>query len=257
MNRKRNVLLTNDDGIDAAGLWALYEALAPDHAVTVVAPDRERSAVGHGITLHEPLRSTVTRRNGCPGAVSVSGLPADCIKLALDQLVPSAPDLVIAGINPGANVGININYSGTVAAAKEAALAGIPSLAVSLAVDGSGGTPEGFLRAAHLVRQLAERVLEEGLPYGTFLNVNIPIGGIAPCGVRLCRHALQPPRETFECRHDPRRRPYYWPGRDRQTFADDPLLDGAVLEAGFIAVTPLTCDGTDYTLLATLEGWGL
>jgi 5'-nucleotidase len=250
-----NLLLTNDDGIDADGLWALYDAFAPGHEVSVVAPDRERSAVGHGITLHQPLRSRQVRRNGCPHAIAVSGLPADCVKLALSNLMPTPPDMVIAGINPGANLGINIHYSGTVAAAKEAALAGIPALAVSLAVDAEPCSSAAMERAAAIARNLAERVRQEGLPYGTFLNVNVPGNALAPAGIRICRHGLQPPRETYERREDPHRRPYYWPGVDRQTFAADPALDGSALEEGFVSVTPITCDGTDYSLMARLETW--
>ena len=125
-------MITNDDGIHAPGLWALFKALSPRYQVTVIAPDRERSAVSHGITLHQPIRAVHTAANGGNGGWAVSGTPADCVKLALVELLESRPDLVIAGINPGANVGVNLNYSGTVAAAKEAALNGLKSLSVSI-----------------------------------------------------------------------------------------------------------------------------
>ncbi len=126
-----HILLTNDDGITAEPLWALYHVLAREHQVTVVAPERERTAVGHAITLNVPLRyHTIVSNGGNPG-IAVNGTPADCIKLALNELMPKRPDLVIAGINPGSNVGVNINYSGTIAAAKEAVLNGLPGIAVS------------------------------------------------------------------------------------------------------------------------------
>ena len=127
-----NILLTNDDGIYAKGLWALYAKFARRHCVTVVAPDRERSAVGHGITLYQPLRTNrVNINNGFTG-YAVNGTPADCVKMGLMEILDSKPDMVISGINPGANVGVNINYSGTVAAAKEAALYNVPAIAVSI-----------------------------------------------------------------------------------------------------------------------------
>ena len=128
-----DVLLTNDDGIYAQGLWALYNRFAEKHKVAVVAPDRERSAIGHAITLHQPLRATRISLNGDTGGYAVNGTPADCIKLGILEILAIRPDVVVAGINPGANVGANLNYSGTVAAAKEAALCGTIGIAVSIA----------------------------------------------------------------------------------------------------------------------------
>ena len=133
-----NILLTNDDGIHAEGLWALNSRLAPRHAVTVIAPDRERTAVGHGITLHLPLRAHPVVLNGGARGYAVNGTPADCVKLGILEILKHKPDLVVAGLNPGANVGVNITYSGTVAAAKEAALGGIPAIAAS--IEGHGPT---------------------------------------------------------------------------------------------------------------------
>ena len=164
------ILLTNDDGIHARGLWALYHRLADNHHVTVIAPDRERSAVGHGITLHQPLRAVHISLNGSCGGYAVNGTPADCIKLGISEILPGRPDVVIAGINKGANVGANLNYSGTVAAAKEAALSGTIGIAVSI----EGQNTEYYDDAARMIAQLSERVFDRGLPFGTFLNVNIP-----------------------------------------------------------------------------------
>ena len=164
------ILLTNDDGIHAPGLWALYRALKSDHNLVVVAPERERSAVGHGITLHKPLRAYKVTVNGGDEGWAVTGTPADCVKLSMVELLGRRPDLVISGINPGANVGVNLNYSGTVAAAKEAALYGVPALAVSVQ------SPENpfYDDAARFVAQLVPTLRAKGLPAGVFLNINLP-----------------------------------------------------------------------------------
>ena len=179
-----NVLLTNDDGIYAEGLWALYNRFAKGHQVSVVAPDRERSAIGHAITLHQPLRASRFSLNGEYGGYAVNGTPADCIKLAILEILPARPDVVVSGINPGANVGANLNYSGTVAAAKEAALCGTIGIAVSIV----GPIVEFYDDAAMFVARLSETVYRRGLPFGTFLNVNLPnlpLKEIA--GVRISR----------------------------------------------------------------------
>ena len=157
------ILLTNDDGIYAPGLWALYTALAADHDVSVIAPDRERSAVGHGITLNEPLRLTWVEVNGACSGYAVTGTPVDCVKLGLAEILKDRPDMVISGINAGANVGMDINYSGTVSAAREAAVFGIPAIAVSVQHGGDTSSEA----SARFVVTLAENVREKGLPPGT------------------------------------------------------------------------------------------
>ncbi len=247
-----NLLLTNDDGISAPGLLALVRRFAPRHRVTVVAPDRERSAVGHGITLHHPLRAhPVSLPGGCPG-FAVNGTPADCVKLAVGELLADRPDMVVSGINPGANVGANINYSGTVAAAKEAALFGLHAAAVSLA------SPDGslFEGAAAFVETLAEKVVRCGLPFGTFLNVNLPdVPMERVAGIRICRQGVRTLSECFEKRTDPRNRPYYWQGADHQAFDPGEDIDGRALADRRIAVTPVRCDMTDYDMMGELEGW--
>lgn len=249
-----NILLTNDDGIHAEGLWALHTQLARRHQVTVIAPDRERTAVSHGITLHLPLRAgPVVVNGGCRG-VAVNGTPADCVKLGILEILKGKPDLVVAGLNPGANVGVNIAYSGTVAAAKEAALGGIPAIAASMEGDG----PYAYEPAAAFVARLAEMVLRRGVHPGTFLNVNFPdVRPEAIAGVRISRHGLGPLPETMEKRTDPRNRAYYWQGADRQTFGADPDVDGAALRRGFISITPIHCDMTDYQVLEELKQWGI
>jgi len=248
------LLLTNDDGIHAPGLRALCRAFDGHHEVIVVAPERERSAVSHGITLHKPLRPVATALNGAARAWAVNGTPVDCVKLALAELVQAKPDLVISGINPGENVGINVLYSGTVAAAREAALGGVAAIAVSI----QGRKATHVDQAAVFVRQLAQTVAANGLPYGTMLNVNIPDRALADmAGVRPGRQSLAPASERFEKRLDPRQRVYYWFGTDRQRFVRDSDHDGALLDAGFISITPISCDATDYRLLETLKTWQL
>ncbi len=247
-----NILLTNDDGIYAEGLWALYERFAPKHSVTVIAPDRERSAVGHGITLHQPLRATMIRVNrDCPG-YAVNGTPADCIKIGIMEILDTKPDMVISGINPGANVGVNINYSGTVAAAKEAALYKLPAIAVSM----QGIQFANFDAAALFTVLLAENTLKYGLPVGTILNVNIPdipMEGVK--GVQISRQGTAIYAEYIEKRVDPRNRSYYWHGHDGQTSSNNPDIDASALDGNFISITPIKCDMTDYDALKDLKRW--
>ena len=249
-----NVLLTNDDGIHDQGLWALYNRFAETQHVSVVAPDRERSAIGHAITLNQPLRAIRVSLNGGFSGYAVNGTPADCIKLAIAEMLPERPDAVVAGINPGANVGANLNYSGTVAAAKEAALGGIIGIAASI----EGQKADYYDDAARFVAHLCETVQAKGLPFGTVLNVNIPNQPLKEiAGVRISRQGVGLLSESVEKRMDPRNRTYYWQGRDMQSFGDDPDIDGAALDQNFISITPVKCDMTDYHMLENLRGWGL
>lgn len=246
------ILLTNDDGIYAHGLWALYACLKDRHAVTVVAPDRERSAIGHAITLHEPLRTQPVEPRPGWGGVAVNGTPADCVKIGLHHLMAEKPDLVLSGINPGANTGVNINYSGTVSAAREAALSGIAAMAVSLDGDGQNGTAE----AARIGQQLAEQLVAAPLPAGTFLNVNIPnVPAEEISGIRISRQGLAAFDQSFDRRQDPRRRTYFWQGVDGQKFEANPEVDGTALAEKYVTVTPLRCDMTQYSAMQQLEGW--
>ena len=222
--------------------------------MAVVAPDRERSAIGHAITLNQPLRATKISLNGEYGGYAVNGTPADCIKLGILEILATRPDVVVAGINPGANVGANLNYSGTVAAAKEAALCGIIGIAVSI----EGPQTEYYDDAARFVAQLGETVFRKGLPFGTFLNVNmpnLPLKEIA--GVQFSRQGVEMLTEYVDKRTDPRNRTYYWQGRDMQSFGEDPRIDGAVLGQNFISITPVKCDMTDYRVLEDLMNWDL
>ena len=249
-----HILLTNDDGIQAPGLWALYNRFVKNHSISVIAPDREQSAVGHAITLNQPLRATRVSVNGnCPG-YAVSGTPADCVKLGVLELLESKPDMLISGINPGANVGVNVNYSGTVAAAKEAALYGITAMAVS----SMGPAADHYDDAAAFVAKLAVKVADNGLPFGTFLNVNIPDVPIREVsGIRISELSVKFFPETIEKRVDPRNRIYYWQGCDALPVSDNPDIDGTALSDKCISITPITCDVTDYHSVEAMRRWDL
>jgi 5'-nucleotidase len=212
--------------------------------------------VGHGITLHTPLRSSEVVVDGGRRGIAVNGKPADCIKLALHELLEQPPDLVVSGINPGANVGINLNYSGTVAAAKEAALLGVPALAASIA-----GAPSDRMEAVgRFVYHVASELLDNPLPLGTFLNLNFPDLPIeATAGVKVSRQAVSGEREYFVKRTDPRQRAYYWAGPyngDAKTDGNEEI-DTAALAKDYISITPVKCDMTDHSVLDTLRSWGL
>lgn len=247
------ILLTNDDGIYAEGLWAVQKALSQEHDVFVVAPDKERSAVGHSITLMHPLIIDKIHTNGGWG-YAVSGTPADCVKLAVGEILDAPPDMVVSGINPGPNVGINVHYSGTVSAAKEAALMGLKAIAVS---QGLGG-PCGFAHTAAFVASLVRRIMDKGLPRATFLNVNVPSCPREQIrAIRITRQAIVPFREKFHKRTDPRNRTYYWQGTETQVPDDAPDTDSAVLRGNCISITPIRCDMTDYDTMQQLGRWDL
>ncbi|MBW2317473.1 MAG: 5'/3'-nucleotidase SurE [Deltaproteobacteria bacterium] len=249
-----DILLTNDDGIHAEGLWAMERVLSGRHNVYVVAPDKERSAIGHSITLAHPLRVNRIKTNGGWG-YAVTGTPADCVKLAIREILERIPDMVVSGINPGANVGINLNYSGTVSAAKEAALMGVPAIAVSKDLS----LNDNYSLVTAFVSDLIAKVVKNGLPRATFLNVNIP--DCSPehiQGVRITRQGTAPLisiKSGFHRRVDPRNEVYYWQGVERQAFEEEVESDGAALCANCISVTPVQCDMTDYESIETLKTW--
>jgi len=249
-----NILLTNDDGIYAPGLWALEKQFSKKHKVIVVAPDRERSAVGHGITLHDPLRANRVSVNGGWG-YAVSGKPADCVKLAILELIDFKPDMLISGINPGANIGASINYSGTVAAAKEASLYGLLSIAVSI----QSFDIKSYEEAACFTEKLSQDVYERGLPFGTLLNVNLPnIPMKEISGIKISRQGVKKfSKEYYEKRIDPRNRNYHWLGMDTRSYGQDLEIDGDALFHNYISITPIKCDMTDYTLMEDLKSWDI
>jgi 5'-nucleotidase len=239
------ILVTNDDGVHAAGLQALAAALDELGEVYVVAPDREQSAVGHALTLHRPLRVTQVGER----RFSVNGTPSDCVNLAVLGLLPERPVLVAAGVNHGSNLGDDVTYSGTVSAAMEGTLLGVPSMAVSQADAGTAG----FESAAAVSRLVASRVLVEGLPAKTLLNVNIPAGVAA--GVRMTRLGHRVYREKVVREVDPRGQPYYWIGAGPPEWAEDERSDIAAVERGLASVTPLHLDLTHYGAMERMGDW--
>lgn len=248
------ILLTNDDGIHAKGLWALYKRFSGNHDVTVIAPDRERSGVGHGITLNEPLRSTYVEVNGGYKGYAVSGTPADCIKLGVLEILDERPDIVISGINQGINVGVSINYSGTAAAAKEASLYGMAAIAVSI----QGTEVNSYDDTAFFIEVLSKKVFEKGLPFGTFLNVNIPDMLVKEtAGLRFSKLGVKLSSEYFEKRVDPRNHTYYWQGCDSKFLDQSPDVDSADIRNNYISITPIKCDMTDYKTLEDLQNWNI
>lgn len=239
------ILVTNDDGVHAAGLLALAEALDTLGEVYVVAPDREQSAVGHALTLHRPLRvERLAERR-----YAVNGTPSDCVNLGVLGLLPEAPVLVVAGINHGSNLGDDVTYSGTVSAAMEGTLLGVPSMAVSQADPDA----DGFERAGPIARLVATRVLVEGLPAKTLLNVNVPRGGVR--GVRMTRLGHRVYRDKVVREVDPRGRPYYWVGAGPPEWQEDEASDIAAVHGGLASVTPLHLDLTHYGALGRMADW--
>lgn len=235
------VLLTNDDGIHAPGIMALVQELGRDHELHVVAPETEMSAVGHAITLTSPLRVQRINKNGTFFGFGVTGTPADCVKIAVQELLDGPPDVVLSGINPGANVGVNVLYSGTVSAATEGAFLGIPSAAVSL---NTRQAPD-FRFAARFSRQIIRFITERGLRAGTALNVNIP--AIPPDriqGVCVTRQGVSRFQECFERRVDPRGNVYYWLSGETPVEETIPDADAKALKEDYITMTPIHYDLT-------------
>ncbi len=241
----RRILLTNDDGIEAPGLKALEESLASLGDVLVVAPEREMSGTSQSISLHTPVRLRKIDANH----FAVSGTPADAVILALHHLLGEKPDLAVSGINPGANLGENLLYSGTVAAANEATLHGVPAIAVSHA----SRKDLNFAVAAAFAAELGAKVLAEGLPPGVLLNVNVPRGEVL--GVRLTHQSRKITQNIVFEKKDPRGRPYYWHDETVDFGQAEPGSDYAAIRAHQISITPLQADRTDYPSLNHLSSW--
>ncbi len=251
-----HILVTNDDGVTAPGLLALVQAIRPLGSVTVLAPDHNWSASGHVKTLHRPLRAKeVTLADGTT-ALASDGAPSDCVALALMGLVEEKIDLVVSGINPNANVGHDLTYSGTVTAAMEAAIAGIPALAVSLDSPEQPSGPLDYSAAAMVGSRVAAAVLRYGLPKGICLNVNVPylplekIAAFTPT-----RQGLRIYRDQLVRRLDPRGRPYYWIGGDAPTGIPDDGTDFGALTASCVSITPIQLDLTAHQYLQELSSW--
>lgn len=248
------ILISNDDGIHAQGIRILYDAVKDLGEVHVVAPDAERSAVGHAITLSDPIKSKKVFHDGRFFGYGVGGTPADCVKLAVCGLLDQKPDLVISGINLGPNAGISVIYSGTVSAATEGTILGIPSMAISI-----NTFKEPLWKTAALVaRHLAQVVHQKGLPENTLLNVNIPnlpIGDIR--GYAVTRMGQSRFVETFDRRTDPRGNVYYWMDGELEQLGDIQGTDMQALNGGFISLTPIWFDLTHHAAIPHLKNWKL
>ncbi len=242
------ILATNDDGVYSPGLKILANALKHLGDVWVVAPDRERSAVSHSLTLHRPLLVEEVMER----VYSVNGTPTDCVNVAVHGILPERPGLVVSGINKGGNLGDDVTYSGTVSAALEAAIMGIPAIAVSMAAR------EDFLfqTGADYAARLAGQVIRDGLKKDTLLNVNVPnIGPDKIKGVKITRQGRRVYGGSVLSRIDPRGKKYFWIGGDTDNWVKDPLADHEAVKAGYISVTPLTLDLTDHGYLDKIKGW--
>lgn len=251
-----HILVTNDDGVNAPGLLALAQAFRSLGAVTVLAPDRNWSASGHVKTMHRPLRVWETQLSDGTPALTTDGAPSDCVAIAILGMVEQPIDLVISGINPNANVGHDVTYSGTVTAAMEAAISGLPGFAYSIdSPSGHQGTTD-YSTAAEVAVSVAGQVLSKPMPEKFILNVNIPYGNLEDIrGIEVTRQGLRIYRDALVEREDPRMRKYYWIGGDTPTGIAEPGTDFWALANHYVSVTPLTLDLTDSLMLPTIEGW--
>ncbi len=257
------ILVTNDDGVDAPGLLALKRALDAIGETIVVAPEHNWSAAGHRKTMHKPLRLARVYLSDGTAAYAASGSPSDCVALvmlgALNASGPR-PDLVVSGINPNPNLGHDMTYSGTVTAAMEGTISGIPSFAISTDSRAASnlGIADPFAVAAGFAALVAAKILSEGLPPGILLNVNVPgCSREAIAGVQITRLCERIYRDELVERTDPRGRPYYWIGGAEPTAEPAEDTDYGALERNEISVTPLHLDLTAYKHMGRVKGWGL
>jgi 5'-nucleotidase len=244
------ILVTNDDGIRAPGIAALAGAMAGFGDITVCAPESEQSAVGRALTMNRPLRLEKAEipTLECP-CFSVDGTPTDCVKLAIDKVFHAKPDMVVSGINRGANLGTDVLFSGTVSAAMEGAMQGIPSIAVSL----GWGDNWDFIEAARWARPAIGIAMKLSMPFGRMININVPQG--KPKGIRVANLGILDYGENYIERDDPRGRKYYWLAGDKSPAHEGAESDIAWLEKGYLTVTPLKFDLTDHSMIENLHGF--
>ncbi|MDD8019115.1 MAG: 5'/3'-nucleotidase SurE [Bacteroidota bacterium] len=251
--KKLSILVSNDDGIFSEGLASLVRELQSIASVVVVAPETQQSAVGHAITVHRPLRVREVEKDGKFFGYAVDGTPADCVKLAIRHLLPQKPNLVISGINHGSNTAISIIYSGTVSAATEGTILGIPSFAISLT---SFESNVDFSYAAKFARILASTIIEKGLPKGTLLNVNVPpLPENELQGVMITKQGKSVWNDEFEARRDPGNRQYFWLKGELVELDVDEDVDQRAILNNKISITPIQFDLTDYKMLDELRKW--
>ncbi|MFY9258337.1 MAG: 5'/3'-nucleotidase SurE [Dethiobacteria bacterium] len=248
------LLITNDDGIYAEGIQLLSKVLFESgrYRLKIVAPDHERSAVGHAITMHRPLRVEQARFLHNPELTgwSVNGTPSDCVKLAVEALLDERPDLIISGINRGSNLGTDVLYSGTVSAAVEGIILGLPAVAVSLT---EGDESQDFIYAAEFICDLIPQLIAEGLPEGTMLNINVPPGSSAIKGARATRLGTRRYRNSFDRRIDPRGMIYYWLAGELIEGEEEENSDVQAIRDGYISITPVHFNLTNEAIIPDLQ----
>ncbi len=246
------ILVCNDDGIESNGIFALAEALKEIGEVTVIAPLIEQSAVGHAITMQIPLRVTESFKNGKFFGYAVSGTPADCVKIGIRNILKETPDLVVSGINHGSNTAINIIYSGTVSAAREAAIMDVPSMAVSV----TSHFATDFRFAGKMSRMLALKIVKEGLPIGTLLNVNVPdLPEEKISGIVLTRQGKSKWDDIYEERKDPQGKNYYWLTGNLMEVDNELNIDQHAVRNNYVSVSPIHFDLTDYETYNKMKSW--
>lgn len=247
------ILITNDDGISAPGIRALVDAVKDLGEVIVVAPDSPQSAMGHAVTISKPLRLDKTTHFEGISSYQCSGTPADCVKLAVDKILHRKPDLLLSGINHGSNSSINVIYSGTMSAAVEGAIEGIPSAGFSLC---DFAYDADFSLASKIVRQVALSILNNGLPNGVLLNVNVPkINEEEYKGIKICRQALAKWEEDFDQRVDPNGRTYYWLTGKFVNYDKGDDTDEWAISNGYVSIVPVQFDLTAHNAIAYLNQW--
>ena len=248
------ILVCNDDGIDSQGIYALVESLKEIATVTVVAPLKEQSAVGHAITMQIPLRVTKSFKDGNFFGYAVNGTPADCIKIGIRNIMKEPPDLVVSGINHGSNTAINIIYSGTVSAAREAAIMDIPSMAVSV----TNHEVTDFRFAAKVTKLIAKEMAGKDIPKGTLLNINVPDvpeGQIA--GIILTKQGKSKWDDIYEQRVDPYGKDYYWLTGNLMEVDTDVETDQVAIKKNYVSISPIHFDLTDYETFDKMKKWNL
>jgi len=248
------ILISNDDGIDSPGIFALADELKKIGEVIVIAPRTEQSAVGHGITMKSPLRITEFSRNGEFFGYAIDGTPADCIKIGIRNIMSEIPDIVLSGINLGSNTAINIIYSGTVSAAREAAIMDVPSISVSV----TSHIASRFDYAAKISAELTKMVVSKKLPKGTLLNVNVPdLPENQIAGIKLTQQGKSKWDDIYEERRDPAGKNYYWLTGNMVETDSTLEADQFAIRNNYVSITPIHFDLTDYKTYDSMREWHL
>jgi len=255
--KKPLILVTNDDGITAPGLRVLIRLMKEIGEVLVVAPDSPQSGMGHAITIDSTLYSkqvVIDRNEGAPREYSCSGTPADCVKLALQEILDRKPDICVSGINHGSNASINVIYSGTMSAAIEAGIEGIPAIGFSLC---DYSWEANFNHTPRSIKKIVTEALAHGIPKGTVLNVNFPKTGEEPKGIKVCRQARANWKEQFDKRTSPAGKDYYWLSGEFELLDKGEDTDEWALAHGYVSVVPTQFDLTAHHAISQVSNWNL